>query len=209
MACASASELNRRVATGLANASLLPELQNLRTSMALFEYLLRLGSNGLLFAGSGEPAKHSFSRMILLRAEPESSACFRSHAENETMCSIRCDAHPPRRFRRDRRPPRPNRLHAAAGRLSSALVRVVSTVSGFCHRFALGAQDWIREVTAKIVVGENHAAEAPCLVRLALPRNARRRGFAPTLQMRFVFRSKTAWPDRPLASIRADAASHV
>src|SRR5206468_4987966 len=124
MACASASELNRRVATGLANASLLPELQNLRTSMALFEYLLRLGSDGLLFAGSGEPAKHSFSRMILLRAEPESSACFRSHAENETMCSIRCDAHPPRRFRRDRRPPRPNRLHAAAGRLSSALVRV-------------------------------------------------------------------------------------
>src|SRR5438876_6537593 len=62
--------------------------------------------------------------MILLRAEPESSACFRSHAENETMCSIRCDAHPPRRFRRDRRPPRPNRLHAAAGRVSSALVRV-------------------------------------------------------------------------------------
>src|SRR2546429_7273081 len=54
MACASASELNRRVATGLANASLLPELQNLRTSMHPFEYLLRLGSNGLLFSGSGD-----------------------------------------------------------------------------------------------------------------------------------------------------------
>src|SRR5690242_17527448 len=100
MACASASEPNRRVATRLANASLLPELQNLRTSMPLLEYLLRLGSNGLLVSGNGEPAKHSFSRMILLRPEPESLTCFQSHAENETMCSTRCDAHPPRRFRR-------------------------------------------------------------------------------------------------------------
>src|SRR5437660_8812564 len=209
MACASASELDRRVATGLATASLLPELQNLRTSMPLFEGLLRLGSNGLFFSGSGEPAKRSFSRMILLRAEPESSACFRSHAENETMCSIRCDAHPPRRLRRDRRPPRPNRLHAAAGRLSSALVRVVSTVSGFCHRFALEAVDWIREVKAKIAVAESLAAEAPCLVRLALPRNARRRGFAPTLQMRFPSQPDQEWPYRLRASIHADAASHV
>src|SRR5690348_3163917 len=150
MACASASELDRRVPTGLANASLLPELQNLRTSMHPFVYLLRLGSNGLLFSGSGEPPKHSFSRMILLRAEAESSACFRSHAENETMCSTRCDAHPPRRFRRDRKPPRPNRLHAAAGRLSSALVRDASTVSGFFHRFALKAVEWIRVLEAKI-----------------------------------------------------------
>src|SRR5437016_4768727 len=75
--------------------------------------------------------------------------------------------------------------------------------------FALDAEDWIREVRAKSVVGENHAAEAPCLVRLALPRNARRRGFAPTLQMRFVFLSKREWPDRPHASILADAANHV
>src|SRR5437773_11058355 len=98
MACASASELNRRVATGLANASLLPELQNLRTSMHPFEYLLRLGSNGLLFSGSGEPAKRSFSRMILLRAEAESSACFRSHAENETTYSDRSAEPNPRNF---------------------------------------------------------------------------------------------------------------
>ena len=188
MACASASELNRRVSTGLANASLLPELQSLRTSMPLFECLLRLGSNGLLFSGSVEPAKHSFSRMILLRAQAESSACFRSHAENETMCSTRCDAHPPRRFRRDRRPPRPNRLHAAAGRLSSALVRVVSTVSGFCHRFALKAVEWIREVKTKIAVAESLAAVAPCLVRLVLPRSGRLRGFARTLQPQFAFR---------------------
>src|SRR5207244_8177371 len=100
MACASASELNRRVATGLANASLLPELQNLRTSLPLFEYLLRLGSNGLLFAGSGEPAKHSFSRMILLQAEAESSAYFRSHAESETTCSNRFAARPPMKLPR-------------------------------------------------------------------------------------------------------------
>src|SRR5690348_2184180 len=150
MVCASASERDRRVATGLANASLLPELQNLRTSLPLFECLLRLGSNGLPFSGSGEPAKHSSSRMVLLRAEAESSACFRPHAENETMCSTRCDAHPPRRFRRDRRPPRPNRLHAAAGRLSSTLVRAASTVSGFFHRFALKAVEWIRVLEAKI-----------------------------------------------------------
>src|SRR6266481_7591942 len=117
MACASASELDRRVATGLATASLLPELQNLRTSMPLFECLLRLGSNGLLFSGSGEPAKHSFSRMILLREEAESSAYFRSHAENETMSSTRCDAHPPRRFPRDRRLLHPILHRATAGRL--------------------------------------------------------------------------------------------
>src|SRR5438874_6023042 len=188
MACASASELNRRVATGLANASLLPELQNLRTSMPLFECLLRLGSNGLFFSGSGEPAKRSFSRMILLRAEAESSACFRSHAENETMCSTRCDAHPPRRFRRDRRPPRPNRLHAEAGRLSSALVRVVSTVSGFCHCFAPKTVEWIRVVKAKIAVAESLAAAAPCLVRLVHPRSGRLRGFARTLEPQFAFR---------------------
>src|SRR5260370_35349541 len=117
MACASASELDRQVATGLANASLLPELQNLRTSMPLFECLLRLGSNGLLFSGTGEPAKHSFSRMILLREEEESSACFRSHDENETTGSPRCAAHPPRRFRRGRTPPPPNPPPRAAQRV--------------------------------------------------------------------------------------------
>jgi hypothetical protein len=93
--------------------------------------------------------------------------------------------------------------------LSSTLVRVVSTVSGFCHRFALEAVDWIREAKAKIAVAESLAAEAPCLVRLALPRNVRRRGFAPTPRMGFVFLSKREWPDRPHASIRADAANHV
>src|SRR5438034_334330 len=111
MACASASELNRRVATGLANASLLPELQNLRTSMHPFEYLLRLGSNGLLFSGSGEPAKRSFSRMILLRAEAESSACFRSHAENETTYSDRSAEPQPTKFPRDRKSTRLNSSH--------------------------------------------------------------------------------------------------
>src|SRR6266566_6348449 len=152
MACASASELNRRVAIGLATASLLPEPQNLRTSMHPFEYLLRLGSNDLPFSGSGEPTKHSFSRMILLRAEAESSACFRPHAENETMCSTRCDVHPPRKFHRDRRPPRPILRRATEGQLFSVLVRDASTASRFCHRFALDAEDWIREVTAKSVV---------------------------------------------------------
>src|SRR5438552_18674527 len=131
MACASASELDRRVATGLANASLLPELQNLRTSMALFEYLLRLGSNGLLFSGSGEPAKHSFSRMILLREEAESSAYFRSHAENETRYSNRYAVRPPKKFPRGPRPRRPIPRCAAAGRLTSAPVRAASTAFRF------------------------------------------------------------------------------
>src|SRR5207248_6713382 len=141
MARASASELDRRVATGLANASLLPELQTLRTSMPLFECLLRLGSNGLLFAGSGEPAKHSFSRMTLLRGEAESSACFRSHAENETTYSDRCAEPQPRKFARGpkRRLPIPH--CATAGRLTSALVRAASTAFRFSRRYPPGAVD--------------------------------------------------------------------
>src|SRR5690242_6873429 len=141
MACASASELDRRVATGLANASLLPELQNLRTSMPLFECLLRLGSNGLLFSGSGEPAKHSFSRMILLQAEAKLSACFRSHAENETTYSDRCAEPQPRKFPRGPRRRLPIPHFATAGRLFSALVRAVSTAFRFSRRYALGALD--------------------------------------------------------------------
>src|ERR1700757_623205 len=141
MACASSSELDRRVATGLANASLLPELQNLRTSMPLFECLLRLGSHGLVFSCSREPARHSFSRRTLLRAEAESSACFRSHAENETMCPTRCDAHPPRKFPRGPRRRLPIPHCATAGRLSSGIVRAVSTAFRFSRRYALGAVD--------------------------------------------------------------------
>src|ERR1700739_5128596 len=141
MPCASASELDRRVATGLANASLLPQLQILRTSMPLFECLLRLGSNGLLFSGSGEPAKHSFSRMILLRAEAESSACFRSHAENETTYSDRCAEPQPRKFPRGPRRRRPIPRCAAASRLTSALVQAASTAFRFSGRYAPGAVD--------------------------------------------------------------------
>src|ERR1041384_7768356 len=141
MACASASELDRRVATGLANASLLPELQNLRTSMALFECLLRLGSNGLLFAGSEVPAKRSFSRMILLRAEAESSACFRSHAENETRYSDRCAEPQSRKFPRSPRRRLPIPHCATAGRLTSVLVRAASTAFRFSRHYALGAVD--------------------------------------------------------------------
>src|SRR6266446_2652479 len=209
MVCASSSERNRRVAKTLVNVSLLPELQTLPTSKLRFQRWPRHGSSCLFFAGTGEPAKRSFSRRTLLQAKAGSSVCSQSLAENETMCSTRCDVHPPRRFHRDRRQQRPILRRATAGRLFSALVQDASTASRFCHRFALEAEDWIREVTAKTAVGENHAAEAPCLVRLALPRNARRRGFAPTLQMRFVFLLKREWPDRPHASILADAANHV
>ena len=141
MACASASERNRRVATTLANASLLPELQTLRTSKLRFQHWPRHDSSCLLFAGTGEPAKRSFSRTTLLLTKAESSACSQSLAENETTCSTRCDVHPPRRFHRDRRPPRPIRRRATAGRLFSALVRDASTASRFCHRFALEAED--------------------------------------------------------------------
>ncbi len=205
----SSSERNRRVATTLVNASLLPELQTPRTSKLRFRHLPQHGSSCPPFAGTGEPTKRSFSHRTLLPAKVKSSVCSRSHAENETRSSTRCGVHPPRRFRRDRRPPRPIRRCAAAGPLSSALVRAVATASRFCHRFALEAVDRIREAKAKIAVAESLAAEAPCLVRLALPRNARVRGFAPTLQMRFVFLSKREWPDRRRASIHADAANHV
>src|SRR5260370_10390978 len=188
MACASASELDRQVATGLANASLLPELHNLRTSMPLFECLLRLGSNGLLFSGSGEPAKPSCWRMILLRAEAESSVCFRSHAENETMCSTRCDVHPPRRFHRDRRPPRPILRRATEGRLFSALVRAASTAYRVCPRVALHGLRRTRTSTVAGVETECPDAHALCPSRLVLPHSQRPPGFARTLQPQFAFR---------------------
>src|SRR5436189_1354168 len=141
MARAFASELDWRVATVLANASLLPELQNPRTSMPLFECLLRLGSNGLLSAGSGEPEKHSFSRMILLRAEAESSACFRSHAENETTYSDRSAEPQPTKFPRGPRRRLPIPHCATAGRLTSALVRAASKAFRFSRRYPPGAVD--------------------------------------------------------------------
>ena len=209
MACASASERNRRVAITLANASLLPELQTPRTSKLRAPHLPRRGASCPLFAGTGEPTKRSFSRRTLLQAKAKSLACSRPHAGNETKCSTRCGAHPPRRFHRDRRPPRPILRRATAGRLSSALVRAASTASRFFQRFALGAADWTRKVTAKIVEAENLAAEAPCLVRLALLRNARRRGLVLASQMRFGFLLEKEWPYRRRASIHADAANHV
>src|SRR5690242_13728387 len=181
MACAPASERNRAVATTRANGSLLPELQTPRTSKVRFGHLRRHGSSCSLFAGTGEPAKRSFSRRTLPQAKARSLACFRLHAENETTCSIQCDAHRPTRLPRHRRPPHPIRRCATASRLYSALVRAVSTASCFWGRFALGAVDRIREVKAKIVEAGNLAAEALCLVRLALPRNARQHEFAPIL----------------------------
>src|SRR5258708_18907783 len=111
MACASASERNQRVATILANASLLPELQTPPTSKSRFQHWPRHGSSCPLFAGTAEPAKRSFSRRILLQAKGESSVCSQSHVENETTCSTRLGAHLPKRFRQDRRPPHPHRLH--------------------------------------------------------------------------------------------------
>src|SRR5467141_180930 len=60
MACASAIERNRLVATTLASASLLPELQTLRTSKSRFQHLPRHGSSYPRFAGTGEPATRSY-----------------------------------------------------------------------------------------------------------------------------------------------------
>src|SRR5258707_962412 len=82
MACASAIERNRLVATTLASASLLPELQTLRTSKSRFQHLPRHGSSYPRFAGTGEPAKRSFSHRTLPQAKVKSLACSRSHAEN-------------------------------------------------------------------------------------------------------------------------------
>src|SRR5882724_4647847 len=126
MACASSIERNLRVGTTLANASLLPELQIPPTSKHRFQHLPQHGSSCPFFAGTGEPAKRSFSRRTLLQAKAGSLVCSQSHVENETRCSTRCYAHPPRIFHRDRRPPRPIRRRVAAGRLSSTLVRVAS-----------------------------------------------------------------------------------
>src|SRR6267154_2838993 len=127
MTYASASERNRRVGTTLANASLLPELQTPPTSKSRFQHWPRHGSSCPLFAGTGEPAKRSFSRRTLRLTEAESSACSQSLAENETTCSTRCDAHLPRRFHRDRKQQRPILRRATASRWFSALVRDAST----------------------------------------------------------------------------------
>src|SRR5215469_3796748 len=87
MVCASASERNRRVATALANGSLLPELQILRTSKPLFQQFLRRGSICLLSVGTGEPTKRSFSHKTLRPTEAGLSVCFQPHGENETTYS--------------------------------------------------------------------------------------------------------------------------
>src|SRR5215470_5575908 len=87
MVCASASERNRRVATALANESLLPELQILRPLKPLFEPFLQRGSICLLSAGTGEPAKRSFSHRTLRPTAAGSLACFPPHGENGTTCS--------------------------------------------------------------------------------------------------------------------------
>src|SRR5215472_8457601 len=87
MVFASASERNRRVATALANESLLPELQILRTSKPLFQSVPRRGSICLLSAGTEEPTKRSFSHKTLHLTEAESLACFQPHGESETTCS--------------------------------------------------------------------------------------------------------------------------
>ncbi len=90
MACASASELDRRFATGLASGSLLPELQNLRTSMPLFEWLLRLGSNGLLFSGSGERRKRNHVLRSIRRASThEISPRSKTTTPHPPLCNSR------------------------------------------------------------------------------------------------------------------------
>jgi len=73
----------------------------------------------------------------------------------------------------------------------------------------LGRRIGLAKVTAKIVEAENLAAEAPCLVRLALLRNARRREAALSPPIWVAFLSEREWPDRRRASIHADAANHV
>src|SRR5260370_12090074 len=119
MVCASHSERNRRVAKTLVNVSLLPELQTLPTSKLRFQHWPRHGSSCLLFAGTGEPAKRSFSHRTLRLTEAESSACSQSLAENETMCSTRYDAHPPKSIHRDLKQPRLILPSASATRVVS------------------------------------------------------------------------------------------
>src|SRR5207247_2613407 len=143
-------------------------------------------------------------------AEAESSACFRPHAENETTYSDRFAEPQPKKFPRGPRRRLPIPHCARAGRLTSALVRAASTAFRFSRRYALGAVvDWIREATAKIAVAESLVAEAPCLVRFALRRNARRHGAALTPQTELAFLPEKEWPYRLHASIHADAANHI
>ena len=179
MACASASELDRRVATGLANASLLPELRSLRTSKPLLEHLPQLGSNGPRFACTGALTRHSSLHKTLRPTERELSACFRRRGESETTCSNRSGARPPRKSRPSRTRRRPIPRHATAGPLTSALVRAASRVLCAYARIALHVLDAFRPSLAKNVKAECLAEEVLCLSLPVLPRSGRPHEFAP------------------------------
>jgi len=142
--------------------------------------LLRLGSNGR----SSLAAENQRRQLFAHDSSPRRSrivGVFSIARRNETMCSTRCDAHPPRRSA-EIEITTPNRLRAAAGLLSSALVRVVSTVSGFFHRFALEAEMDSRS-DGNNRCGENHAAELPSRSTCS-PAQRATTWIAPTLQMR-------------------------
>src|SRR5262249_47751797 len=118
-------------------------------------------------------------------------------------------AHPPTRFRQDRKPPRPIHRCAAASQWSSALVQAASTVLYVWFPVALRVLDRFREVTVKSAEAESLAGELLCLSRPALPRCPRRHGFASPVRMRFASRPHLEWPYRLRALVRADAATHV
>jgi len=103
---------------------------------------------------------------------------------NETRCSTRCDGIHQELHGSKTTTTQPASMQQQVGG-PSALVRVVFHVSGFCHSFPLEAWTGFAKQRQSRCAG-SLAAEAPGLVRLALPHNARRHGAAPTLQMRFL-----------------------
>src|SRR5438128_1502756 len=187
MAGGSARDRTQPVRTTLVNASLLPVLQTLRTLKPRFQRLPRRGPSCPPFAGTGEPAKRNFSHTTLHPVEAKSSACFRSHAGNETTCSDRCAEPQPRKFPRGPRRRLPILHCATAGRLTSALVPAASTALCVCPRAALHVVWRARRSTVADVPAEYPVAEVLCPSQPVLPRSERLRGFARTLQPQFAF----------------------
>src|SRR5690242_9648820 len=132
---ASPIERNRQAANRCANAALplllqSPEMFSLLPSPAIRRHYSIFLHGG----GNAKPAKRSSLRNFLLLPEAGWPACSPPPAGNETTCSARCDALPPKKYSPYRTAPLPNRLRAAVNPSPGSPVLIVSRVS--CSRIS-------------------------------------------------------------------------
>jgi len=94
MAYASASERTRRVATTLANASLLPELQPLERRNSGFN-TCRSAAPAIRFSLAPENQRSAAFAQDSSPSKSRIVGVFSIARRKRTTCSTRCDAHPP------------------------------------------------------------------------------------------------------------------